>query len=149
MARMTSARTTHGKCSARQRAMERSVRTLPVRVRLYAAALLLKQYLLAEMAARLSAVPVGLKAPAFPDNRVVLKNPDTTPCNSLPAVGLALGRAGGKARLVLPAREAERLALLAEAAGQAPWRQAIALARAGGAGGCAGGGVCPAGCDAG
>jgi hypothetical protein len=83
MARMTAARTTRGKCSAPQRAMGRSVRTLPVRVRLCAAASLLKQYLLAEMAARLGVGLAESKAPALPDNRVVLKNPDTTPYNSL------------------------------------------------------------------
>jgi hypothetical protein len=108
MARMTAARTTRGKCSAPQRAMGRSVRTLPVRVRLCAAASLLKQYLLAEMAARLGVGLAESKAPALPDNRVVLKNPDTTPYNSLLAemaarlgAGLSAGPAELKTR-VLP-----------------------------------------------
>ncbi len=51
-----------------------------------------------------------------PDNRAVAGNPESTPCNSLLWVRLALGGACGKVRPVLSGRETERLADAAGAA---------------------------------
>ncbi len=141
MARMTAARTTHGYCTAAQRLHQRYVRTLVVRTQLFCRAMRLRQYLPVELAARLALLPAEFLPPEPPSPGAVWKNAHTTlgssarghaPCNSLPALRRAsrAGRAGGAVGLPLTLRAAERLAARAEAASQAPWRQAIAVARA-------------------
>ena len=63
---MIAANTTHGMCgmaSAAQRAQQRYVRTLAVRIRLTCAAVRLRAYLPPEMAARLAVGPAELAAP--------------------------------------------------------------------------------------
>ncbi len=134
-ARSIAAHTTHGRATAAKRAMQRYVSTLSTRMRLFGAALRLREYLPAEMAARLALGPAELKAPDHPSQVAFSKNTDPnawTVRNGGGATGRAAasGRAGGAARLALRVREVERRAALAEAAGQAPWRQAIAFARA-------------------
>jgi len=144
MARSIAAHTTHGKSTAAKRAVQRYVRTLAARMRLISAAMRLQEYLPAEMAARLSRGPAELKAPDKPSQVASSKNADPMSCNAghralVPVVrdgaaatgrAAAAGRAGGAARPALRVRDVERQAALAEANGQAPWRQAIALARA-------------------
>jgi len=97
-----------------------------------------------EAAARCMTGPAELAAPPHPSNAAVLVSPVPTACRAChraldPVVrngsgggrrGPGAGRAGGAAGLAPHGRAAERVAALAEAAGQAPWRQAIALARA-------------------
>jgi hypothetical protein len=135
MARMIAAHTTHGDCGAAKRAIQRDVRTLATRTRLFCAAVRLRAYLPAEMAARLALGPAELRAPDHPTQVAFLKNADPMPCNVRNGGegtrrGAAARRAGRAARLALRVRDVERRAALAEADGQAPWRQAIAFARA-------------------
>jgi hypothetical protein len=129
---------------APQRAQQRYVRTLVVRTRLLCAATRLRAYLPPEMAARLQQGPPELKAPMHPSQVAFARQAETTPCNSLlpghePVVSAGVGSAGrdsgaGRAavaaELALRGREAERLAARAEAAARAPWKAAIAFARA-------------------
>jgi hypothetical protein len=115
--------------------VQRYVSTLAARMRLFGAALRLRAHLPAEMAARLALGPEELKAPDHPTQVAFAKSADPMPCNLRNGGGAkgraaACGRAGGVARLALRVREVERLAALTEANGQAPWRQAIAFARA-------------------
>jgi hypothetical protein len=123
-ARTIAAHTTHGQSTAAKRAVQRYVSTLAARMRLLGAALRLRAHL-----------PAELKAPDHPTQVAFSRNADPMPCNLRNRGGAtgraaASGRAGGAARLALRVREVERLAALAEANGQAPWRQAIAFARA-------------------
>jgi hypothetical protein len=115
--------------------MQRYVSTLATRMRLFGAALRLREHLPAEMAARLALGPAELKAPDHPSQVAFSKTADPMRGNVRNGGGAtgraaASGRAGGAARLALRVREVERREALAEAAGQAPWRQAIAFARA-------------------
>jgi hypothetical protein len=124
--------------------MQRYVSTLATRMRLFGAALRLREHLPAEMAARLALGPAELKAPDHPSQVAFSKTADAMPCRTChraldPVVrngggttgrAAAAGWADRAARLALRVREVERREALAEAAGQAPWRQAIAFARA-------------------
>jgi hypothetical protein len=152
---MIAARTKHGQCNAAARAVECWGRTVRVRGRLLCTATILWAYLPPEMGARLRLVPEALSAPAHPSHAAFAARQDATLCNSLlgdkslvrngplvgngPVVGNGAGdaprgrRSGRAGKSTGPAprgRAAERLAALAEAEGQAPWRQAIAFARA-------------------
>jgi hypothetical protein len=80
-----------------------------------------------EMAARLGVGLAGLKAPALPDNRAVLKDPDTTPCNGLLAEMAAW-------------RQAIALAPVAQGAARIARHDLMQLS-AGGPGGCTEGAV--------
>jgi hypothetical protein len=135
MARMIAAHTTHGLCSAPKRAEKRYIRTLIVRSRLTCTATPLLAHLPPEMAARLDLGPPELSVRVHPSNLPFAASAGTTPCNVRNGPGgtrraPGSGRAGGAARPALRGRAAERLAALAEADSQAPWRQAIAFARA-------------------
>ena len=155
MARMTAARTTHGMygmSSAPRRAQQRYVRTLTARSRLLATATWLRAYLPPEMAARLEQGPPELASPMHPSQVAFAMRAGSlgtgaggqAPGNGVPAdcdpvVRTGGGAAGGDAGagraalaagLALRGRQAERLAARAEAAGRAPWRAAIAFARA-------------------
>jgi len=88
MARMTAAQTTHGRSGAWKRRMGRYVSTVAARGRLFCAAMLLRAHLPAEMAARLAAGPAELQTPDRPCQVPVSRNPDATPCNSLPPADL-------------------------------------------------------------
>jgi hypothetical protein len=149
MARMIAARTTHGRCNAAARAVEQWGRTLRVRSRLFCTATMLRAYLPPELAMRLRLSPRELRAPVHPSQVAFVARQNATPCNSLlgggsvagsgplagsgagqPARGRRDGWAGGAAGPAPSGRAAERLAALVEAEGLAPWRQAIAVARA-------------------
>jgi hypothetical protein len=149
MARMAAAHTTHGNFTAPSRVMQRYVTTLTTRTRLFCLAVRLRQHLPEAMAARVTQSPAELVPPKRPLPGAVSTIPDSSPCNSLLAAGFACGgvdavghdggtgqrasgagRAGGAVGLALHGRAADRLVALAEAASLAPWRQAIAFARA-------------------
>ena len=149
MARMIASRTTHGRCNAAARAVEQWGRTLRVRSRLFCTATMLRAYLPPELAMRLRLTPRELRAPVHPSQVAIVARQNATPCNSLlgggsvagsgpsagsgagqPARGRRAGRAGGAAGPAPSGRAAERLAALVEAERLAPWRQAIAVARA-------------------
>jgi hypothetical protein len=128
LARMTETNTKHGRFAAQARTRRRYIRTLITRTNLLAAARRLSPYLPPEMAARLAAGPQELATPIHPSNLPYLTKQElklyrlTTLLAPTPA-----------ARRHSPTptfRAAERLAAEAEAATQAPWRQAIASARA-------------------
>jgi hypothetical protein len=129
MARMTAAHTTHGESRAWMRVVARYVWTSTTRGRLLNEVLRLRGFLPAAMVVLFAEGPAALLQPPRPDARV-LENMNATPCNSLPGAGPASGRAGGKLRHRVSGREMERLAMLAEKASQAPWREAVAFARA-------------------
>jgi len=121
MARMIAANTTHGRygaASAAERTQQRHVRTVVRRSKLMCAATRLLPYLPAEMAARLEAYPADLRAPKHPSQVAFEAACAAKPCNS-----------GGEV-LAPRMRAAERAAIAAEVASQAPWRAAIAYARA-------------------
>ena len=123
MARMIAAKTTHGKYGAdgaAARAQDRHLRMVAARIRLLSALRRLLGYLPAEMAARMAqGVPPELRAPMHPSQVAFLAR--------RAADG---GREGGAAELAPCAREKEREAVRAEREVQAPWRAAIAFARA-------------------
>ena len=150
MARMIASKTTHGRdgpAGAPKRAAELAVRRVIVRGQLLSAASDLRAYLPAAMAARL-ALPVlelaasphwSHSAPQLAADLADLLNSATTLGSS--AEGHACGvdadgpAAGEQAPIegipITPARRvAERLAARAEAAVRAPWKAAIAFARA-------------------
>ncbi len=152
-ARMIKANTKHGAFTAAKRAEHRYVRTLITRNRLLCAARRLRRYLPPEMAVRLAAGPAELAAPVHPSNLPFLKPQDamlytvkTGPAatGALPAacdpsavrVPSAARTRAARSRKPTPprpaGRAAERLAARAEAAALAPWRKAIAFARAAG-----------------
>ena len=146
LARMVAAKTKHGRYAMTgmpKRQAQRWARALIVRIRLTAAATLLRPYLPAGMAARLDAAPEALRAPKHPSQVAFEALCAATQFDNMPAA-LGLGRraraaqarlgAGGAVAddaraLALHGRESERLAARAEAASQAPWRVAIAAAR--------------------
>ena len=150
MARMIASKTTHGRdgpAGAPKRAAKLAVRRVIVRGQLLSAASDLRAYLPAAMAARL-ALPVlelaasphwSHSAPQLAADLADLLNSATTLGSS--AEGHACGvdadgpAAGEQAPIegipITPARRvAERLAARAEAAVRAPWKAAIAFARA-------------------
>jgi hypothetical protein len=120
--RMTAANTKHGNFSAHARAEKHHVRTFTSRNRLVCTATLLWPYLPPDMAARLAQGPDELFAPVHHSNLPFLTPQDAMPCNVKTRPGKLAPQPTGRA--------AERLAVRAEAASQAPWRHAIALARA-------------------
>ena len=143
LARMVAAKTTHGRFAisgAPQRLAQRFVWTFMVRARLTAEATMLREYLPAGMAARLDSTPDELMPPKHPSQVAFEALSPLTPHNCLP---LGLGRRARAARarlgvgdgvmdgaaVVLRGRAAERLAMGAETAAQAPWRAAIVAAR--------------------
>src|ERR1700733_10583355 len=81
-ARSIAAHTTHGGSTAAKRVMQRHVSTLAARMRLFAAALRLRGYLPAEMAARLALGPAELKAPDHPSQVAFSKTADPMPWNA-------------------------------------------------------------------
>jgi hypothetical protein len=86
-------------------------------------------------ATRLVLGPAELKAPECPIQGAFAANEPSTTSNVRNGRRAArrwrrFSRAGGAAGLVPPGRAAERLAALAEAERQAPWRRAIGFARA-------------------
>jgi hypothetical protein len=147
MARMIAANTTHGRCGlagAPQRAQQRYVRMLAARIRLTCAAVRLRAYLPPEMAARLGQNPPELRAPMHLSQEAFERQAATKPGNGLapghsavvssgvgsPARYASAGRTGLAGAPALRGREAERLAARAEVAARAPWKAAIAFARA-------------------
>ncbi len=146
LARMVAAKTTHGGYAASgapARALYRWARTLNVRIMLTAEATRLQAYLPPGMAARLDMVPEALISPKHP-SQVAFEARQAAACRTDVPARLGLGRraraararlgAGGGvdagAAVALRGRAAERLATRAETASQAPWRAAIAAARA-------------------
>ena len=143
LARMVAAKTTHGRFAisgAPQRLAQRFVWTFMVRARLTAEATMLREYLPAGMAARLDSTPEELMPPKHPSQVAFEALSPLTPHNCLPlglgrrarAARARLGPGGGVvdgAAVVLRGRAAERLAMGAETAAQAPWRAAIVAAR--------------------
>ncbi len=131
----TAAHTTHGHRAAPQRKALRAARTLVRRMRLFVAAVRLQQYMPVEMAAQLVRYPLAFLPPEKPSHVVVVPNAPRTPCTCLPPLRRA-SRArtdkgtGGVVGLALNGRAAERAAAVTEVALQAPWREAIAFARA-------------------
>ncbi len=134
-ANMLAANIAHGRSTAPMRAQLRYARTLAKRTRLICAAKRLHAYLPPEMAAGLSAGPEELWAPIHPSNLPFVQNREPTPCNQPPTSGKA-PPAQATAPLATAAHPqsrglaAERAAARVEAAALAPWREAIALARA-------------------
>jgi hypothetical protein len=137
MARMTKANTTHGRFAvsgAPRRATHRYVRTMIVRSRLLALANELQAHLPPQMAARLDQDPPELHAPKHPSQVAFEAATATTPCN----VRNGGARTAGTSRTITPdghaiairGRASEREAARAEADAQAPWKAAIAFARA-------------------
>jgi hypothetical protein len=128
-AAMTAAHTKHGNTTAPSRIRHRYIRTLIKRTRLACQARLLWPYLPTEMSARLAAGPEELWAPVHPTNLPFLQTPDpspetTTPTNRRPTQPTT------PAHPLPHTLAAERAAARTEAAALAPWRQAIAFARA-------------------
>jgi hypothetical protein len=118
---MAAAHTTHGRFSAggaAARAKERRARHAVVRSDLLSAATMLREYLAPDAEKRLDLGPVELWPPA----RVGVAMP--TPCNS------GRGEAGRVTPLMTDWRQAERALAQAEVEALAPWRAAIAAARA-------------------
>ena len=127
----TAAHTAHGHRAAPQRKALRATRTVIRRMLLCAVAVRLGQYMSAEMMAGLARYPLAFLPPENPSNVVVSANAPRTPCTCLPPVHRASrARTGGAVGLALNGRAAERVVAIAEAALQAPWREAIAFARA-------------------
>jgi hypothetical protein len=118
---MTAANTKHAKFSAHARAERHHVRTFTSRNRLVCTATLLWPYLPLDMAARPARGPDELFAPVHPSNLPYLTLQDAMAGNVKTRPGKPAPRPTGRA--------AERLAVRAEAAAQAPWREAIAHAR--------------------
>ena len=122
---------------------ERCVRTLMVRNALTAEATILQEYLPPGMAARLDRVPAELLPPKHPSQVAFEALQAAAGRTGVPvrhglgrrarAARARLGAGGGMAdgaAVALRGRAAERLATRAETAAQAPWRAAIAAARA-------------------
>jgi hypothetical protein len=131
--RMTAANTRHGNFSAHARAERHHVRTFTARNRLTCAATLLWPYLPPDMAARLAQGPAAFFPPVHPSNLPYLTPQDAMPCNVKTRRKTSGTPASARRRKPAPqptGRAAERLAVRAEAAAQAPWREAIAQARA-------------------
>jgi hypothetical protein len=129
---MTAANTKHGKFSAHARAEKHHVRAFTSRNRLVCTATLLWPYLPPDMAARLARGPAELFAPTHPSNLPYLTPQDAMACNVKDRPDTSATPASARRRKPAPqptGRAAERLAVRAEAAAQAPWREAIAQAR--------------------
>ena len=132
-ARMTAANTRHGNFSAHERAQQHHVRTMINRNRLVCTASLLRRYLPPGMAARLANRPQELFSPIHPSNLPFLTPRDATPYNVRTRPQTSATRTSPrphKPTSAPTARAAEHRTVRAEAAAQAPWRQAIAHARA-------------------
>ncbi len=130
--RMTAANTKHGNFSAHARAEKHHVRTSTARNRLACAATLLWPYLPPDMAARLARGPAAFFPPIHPSNLPYLTPRDAMACNVETRCKTSATPASARRRKPAPkptGRAAERLAIRAELAAQAPWRQAIAQAR--------------------
>ena len=145
---MIAAKTTHGKyagASAPRRAEWRYVRAFTARIRLSTAAFDLQAYLPPAMATRLDQCPAELSAPKHP-SQVAFERWQATTAYNVRMAGRGLGRAAGGCRGRAPeaegrdktakpgvaprVRAGERAEALAEVNSQAPWRAAIAFARA-------------------
>jgi len=131
----TAAHTTHGHRAAPQRRALRATRTLVSRMRLYAAVIRLGRFVPAAVMAGLARYPLAFLPPKKPSEVVVSPNAPRTPYTCLPPLRRAprarTGEGtGGALGSVVNGRAAERAAVLAEAALQAPWQQAVAFARA-------------------
>jgi hypothetical protein len=129
------AHTKHGNYAAPARATNLHARTVSKRNRLVYAARSVWAFLPPEMAARLDQVPAELWAPVHPSNLPFVQIPEPTPQNHKPRptkthLAPAPGRPGGAAHPLPRTLAAERHAARAEAAALAPWREAIAFARA-------------------
>jgi hypothetical protein len=139
MARMIAAKTTHGMYAAAgapQRAQQRYVNALVERSRLLCSATLLRAYLPPEMAARLAVGPAELATPVHL-SQVAFATRHATMTHNVRKGAARLGRNSATGRgvaeqagVALRLREAERLAARAEADATAPWKAAIAIARA-------------------
>jgi hypothetical protein len=147
MARMTAANTKHGMYAAAgapRRATQVYVRTLLERMRLLCAAVRLRGHLPPGMAARLALGPEELKAPMHPSQVAFLK------LHAAKTYNLRNGGAGGQRSggtgpaatpqsgravadgigVALRCRAIERAAARAEVNARAPWKAAVAFARA-------------------
>jgi hypothetical protein len=132
-ARTAAAHTTHGYSTAPRREHQRYIRTLIRRNRLLSAARLLWRYLPPDMAARLAELPLELSTPIHPSNLPFLTPEQARRHNVTAALGRTHPQPGaGRVRTTPPptVHAYERAALREEAAAQAPWRHAIAVARA-------------------
>jgi len=156
MARMAAAHTTHGRHSASgapRRAAHRYLRTMIERARLLETATLLQEHLPPRMAARLDRDPPELRAPKHPSQVAFESATRSTSCNVRPGnaggarmAGRSPRQASGdvgpaiaantrpamavKTPLMPRWQDTERATALAEQAAQAPWKAAIAFARA-------------------
>ncbi len=127
----TAAHTTHGHRSAPQRKVLRANRTLVRRILLCVAAVRLGQYMPAEMTAGLARYPLAFLPPERPCEVVVPTNAPRTPYTCLPPLRRASrARGGAGVGVAVRGRAGERAMAVAEAALQAPWREAVAFARA-------------------
>jgi hypothetical protein len=129
---MTAANTKHGSFSAQERAQRHYVRAFINRNRLVCAAHLLWRYLPPNMAARPAAGPDELATPIQPSNLPYLTPQDAMRCNVKTSPRTCATPASAHRPKPAPKPTgcgAERLAVRAEAAAQAPWRQTIARAR--------------------
>src|SRR5271163_3774618 len=127
-ARMTAANTKHGFLTGPRRAKRRYIRTLITRNRLLCDARLLWPYLPPEMAARLGEFPDELATPIHPTHLGFYIPPDAMPhtVSDDPPDPATSTTHRAKHTPSPTLRAAERQAAEAEAASQAPWRQAIA-----------------------
>ncbi len=126
----TAAHTTHGHRAAPKRKVLRANRTLVRRILLCVAAVRLGQYMPAEMMAGLARYPLAFLPPERPCEVVVPANAPRTPYTCLPPLRRASrARGGAGVGLAVSGRAAERAVAVAEAALQAPWREAVAFAR--------------------
>jgi hypothetical protein len=132
--RMAAAHTKHGKYTAPKCAKHRFTRTLIKRTNLTCAARDLSAYLPPDMAARLAEGPDELWAPARPENLPFMapQDPTSPDAESHPATAPwpAASHTGRAARSASRALAAARQEARVEAAALAPWREAIAFARA-------------------
>jgi hypothetical protein len=126
-ARSATANTKHGNTTAPNRIRQRHIRTLITRTRLKCQARLLWPYLPRDMANRLAEGPEELWAPIHPSNLPFVQ-PPAPPLETPDRRHLT--QPGAPTRPLPRALAAERVAAQAETASQAPWRQAIAYARA-------------------
>ena len=132
--RMAAAHTRHGRYTAPKCAKHRFTRMLIKRTNLTCAARDLWAYLPPDMAARLAKAPDELWPPARPENLPFVAPHDPTPPDAQhhPATAPwpAASHTGRAARPASRTLAAARQEARAEAAALAPWREAIAFARA-------------------
>ncbi len=135
-ARMIAAKTTHGRYAVSGAPRRLGLvfgRTVVARILLASAAVRLWAYLPPAMAALGARGLLELGAPIHPSNLPFVKPSATRPNNvrrSAGRQGRAAGRGAADGGLALRGRQGERAAAAVEAAAQAPWRAAIAVARA-------------------